>query len=89
MPHKQLLYEEDGCQQDKCGKGCLGQYLMNPFCHLRTVALSVSLTACSSIITLFTIPVIMEFATHFVDSNLDIDIHLPVGRKDNWRYHYS
>ena len=37
------------------------------------VALSVSLTACSSIITLFTIPVIMEFATHFVD------IHLPVG----------
>ena len=26
-----------------------------------------------------TIPVIMEFATHFVDSNLDIDIHLPVG----------
>ena len=43
------------------------------------VALSVSLTACSSIITLFTIPVIMEFATHFVDSNLDIDIHLPVG----------
>lgn len=43
------------------------------------VALSVSLTACSSIITLFTISVIMEFATHFVDSNLDIDIHLPVG----------
>ena len=40
------------------------------------VALSVSLTACRSIITLFTIPVIMEFATHFVDSNLDIDIHL-------------
>ena len=34
-----VLYEEDGCQQDKCGKGCLGQYLMNPFCHLRTVAL--------------------------------------------------
>ena len=30
------------------------------------VALSVSLTACSSIITLLTIPVIMEFATHFV-----------------------
>ena len=32
------------------------------------VALSVSLTACSSIITLFTIPVIMEFATHSVGS---------------------
>ena len=33
-----VLYEEDGCQQDKCRKGCLGQYLMKPFCHLRTVA---------------------------------------------------
>lgn len=43
------------------------------------VALSVSLTAFSSIITLFTIPLIMEFATHFVDSQLNIDVHLPVG----------
>lgn len=43
------------------------------------VALSVSLTACSSIITLFTIPAIMKFATHFVDSNLNIDVQLPVG----------
>ena len=43
------------------------------------VALSVSLTACSSIITLFTIPMIMEFATHYVDNNLNIDVHLPIG----------
>ena len=43
------------------------------------VALSVSLTACSSIITLFTIPVIMEFATRFIGNNLNVEIHLPVG----------
>lgn len=43
------------------------------------VALSVSLTACSSILTLFTIPLIMEFVTHFIGSNLSIDVHLPVG----------
>ncbi|WP_294586155.1 bile acid:sodium symporter family protein [uncultured Bacteroides sp.] len=42
------------------------------------VALSVSLTACSSIMTLFTIPFIMEFATRFIGSNLNIDVHLPV-----------
>lgn len=43
------------------------------------VALSVSLTAFSSIITLFTIPFIMEFATRFIGSNLNMDVHLPVG----------
>lgn len=43
------------------------------------VALSVSLTALSSIITLFTIPVIMEFATRFVGNMPGVDIHLPVG----------
>lgn len=43
------------------------------------VALSVSLTACSSIVTLFTIPFIMEFATRFIGSNQNIDVHLPVG----------
>lgn len=43
------------------------------------VALSVSLTACSSIITLFTIPLIMEFTTRFIGNNLNIDVHLPVG----------
>ena len=43
------------------------------------VALSVSLTALSSIITLFTIPVIMEFATRFIGNMPGVDIHLPVG----------
>ena len=43
------------------------------------VALSVSLTALSSIITLFTIPVIMEFATQIAGDNSGITIHLPVG----------
>lgn len=45
------------------------------------VALSVSLTAFSSIITLFTIPFIMEFATRFIGigSNPNMDVHLPVG----------
>lgn len=43
------------------------------------VALSVSLTAFSSIITLFTIPLIMELTTHFIDSQLTINVHLPVG----------
>ena len=43
------------------------------------VALSVSLTACSSIITLFTIPVVMEFSTHLIGNHLNIDINLPVG----------
>ena len=43
------------------------------------VALSVSLTVLSSVITLFTIPVIMNFTTHFVGSFPGVDIHLPVG----------
>lgn len=43
------------------------------------VALSVSLTACSSIITLFTIPVIMGLATRFIGSGTDVEVHLPVG----------
>lgn len=43
------------------------------------VALSVSLTACSSILTLFTIPLIMEVVTYFIGSNLNIDVHLPIG----------
>ncbi|MBR6489458.1 MAG: bile acid:sodium symporter family protein [Muribaculaceae bacterium] len=41
------------------------------------VALSVSLTACSSIITLFTVPLILEWVTGSVNSQ--IDVHLPVG----------
>ena len=43
------------------------------------VALSVSLTAFSSIITLFTIPVIMEFATQVAGDSSGMIIHLPVG----------
>lgn len=41
------------------------------------VALSVTLTACSSIITLFTVPLIMMWATHSVGTATDV--HLPVG----------
>ena len=44
------------------------------------VALSVSLTACSSIITLFTIPVVMGVATNAVSTVGTASITLPVGR---------
>ena len=44
------------------------------------VALSVTLTALSSIITLFTLPVIMEFVTEAVSDMSDVSIELPVGR---------
>lgn len=43
------------------------------------VALSVSLTAFSSIITLFTIPAIMEVATQVAGENSGMAVHLPVG----------
>ena len=42
------------------------------------VALSVSLTACSSIITLVTVPLIMEWVTTAVGSA--VQVHLPVGK---------
>ena len=42
------------------------------------VALSVSLTACSSIITLFTVPLIMQWVTAEVGST--VQVHLPVGK---------
>jgi len=41
------------------------------------VALSVSLTACSSVITLFTLPLIMGLV--MTNSGMPADIHLPVG----------
>lgn len=41
------------------------------------VALSVTLTACSSIITLFTVPLIMAWTTHSVDTATEVQ--LPVG----------
>ena len=44
------------------------------------VALSVTLTAISSIITLFTIPVIMEFVARFVSEHSGVEVHLPLGR---------
>lgn len=43
------------------------------------VALSVSLTALSSLITLFTIPVVMEFATRFAGGEAGAGIRLPMG----------
>lgn len=43
------------------------------------VALSVSLTAFSSIITLFTIPIIMNIATQMAGENSGMAINLPVG----------
>ena len=42
------------------------------------VALSVSLTACSSIITLFTVPLILEWVTASAGS--EVNVHLPVGK---------
>lgn len=42
------------------------------------VALSVTLTALSSVITLFTLPFIMGLAVHIVGGE-SIDVHLPVG----------
>ncbi len=44
------------------------------------VALSVTLTAISSIVTMFTIPVIMEFTANFVTEQSGIEIHLPFGK---------
>ena len=42
------------------------------------VALSVTLTALSSVITLFTLPFIMGLAVHMAGGE-SIDVHLPVG----------
>ena len=42
------------------------------------VALSVTLTACSSIITLFTLPLIMAWVTQ--SAGEAVDIHLPIGK---------
>lgn len=44
------------------------------------VALSVTLTAISSVITLFTLPVIMKLTADFVSVNSGLEIHLPVGK---------
>ncbi len=44
------------------------------------VALSVTLTALSSIITLFTLPFIMELVSLFVSQNSGVAIELPIGK---------
>lgn len=44
------------------------------------VALSVTLTACSSIITLFTLPLIMTFFASYISVNSDVTVVLPVGK---------
>ena len=61
---------------------CPGGSSSNVFSMLAKgdVALSVTLTALSSIITLFTLPVIMAFVTDFVSSTSGCDIHLPIGK---------
>ena len=61
---------------------CPGGSSSNVFSMLAKgdVALSVTLTAVSSIITLFTLPVIMEFTSYFVSHNAGTTIELPVGK---------
>ena len=61
---------------------CPGGSSSNVFSMLAKgdVALSVTLTALSSIITLFTIPIIMEFVTTAVSDMSGASIELPVGK---------
>ena len=61
---------------------CPGGSSSNVFSMLAKgdVALSVTLTAVSSIVTLFTLPVIMELTSHIVSHNVGISIELPVGK---------
>lgn len=61
---------------------CPGGSSSNVFSMLAKgdIALSVTLTAVSSIITLFTLPVIMEFTSYFVSHNAGTTIELPVGK---------
>ena len=61
---------------------CPGGSSSNVFSMLAKgdVALSVTLTALSSVITLFTLPIIMEFVSRFVSIHSDMQIELPVGK---------
>lgn len=61
---------------------CPGGSSSNVFSMLAKgdVALSVTLTALSSIITLFTLPLIMGVVADFVSSTNEYDIQLPVGK---------
>lgn len=61
---------------------CPGGSSSNVFSMLARgdVALSVTLTALSSVITLFTIPLVMEFAARFVSLKTAATIDLPAGK---------
>ena len=61
---------------------CPGGSSSNVFSMLAKgdVALSVTLTAISSIVTMFTIPAIMEFVSNFVSEQSGIYINLPFGK---------
>ena len=61
---------------------CPGGSSSNVFSMLAKgdTALSVTLTAVSSIITLFTLPIIMEFTSYYVSHNAGTTIELPVGK---------
>lgn len=61
---------------------CPGGSSSNVFSMLAKgdVALSVTLTAVSSILTLFTIPVIMEFVARFVSERSGVEVNLPFGK---------
>lgn len=61
---------------------CPGGSSSNVFSMLAKgdVALSVTLTALSSVITLFTLPVIMEFVSGTVSNMSGVEINLPIGK---------
>ena len=61
---------------------CPGGSSSNVFSMLARgdVALSVTLTAMSSVITLFTLPLIMDLASVFISQQSGVEVHLPVGK---------
>lgn len=61
---------------------CPGGSSSNVFSMLAKgdVALSVTLTALSSVITMFTLPIIMELVSLFVLQNAGVSIELPIGK---------
>lgn len=61
---------------------CPGGSSSNVFSMLARgdVALSVTLTAISSVVTLFTLPFIMELASRFISHQLGIEVVLPAGK---------
>lgn len=61
---------------------CPGGSSSNVFSMLAKgdVALSVTLTALSSVITLFTLPIVMELSMQIVSAQSGVEIHLPIGK---------